>query len=110
MNRGYCCNSELRILPARKVDERLQRPPYADRSIQHMVHRHAQRALLSTQTSLAEAERLKQRLVLAVACDPFKGESLDNTSTEMRKQNLCRSILTRIDYLPTTLSYYRGMC
>ena len=71
-------------LPKGVRDERLSRPPFSTASsVQYVVHRHSQRAVLAYQTCLAEAERLRKRLYVASASDHVKGVPSENLSNEL---------------------------
>ena len=96
-------------LPPGVKDERLLKPPFFDRPVRYIVHRHAQRAHLVYQTSLAEAERLGRRLYVVTACDHVKGMPSDSLSDELRAKLLSRSNYTQTEYLPGFLLLYRGV-
>ena len=71
-------------LPKGVQDKRLSQPPFSTASsVQYVVHRHSQRAVLAYQVCLAEAERLRERLYVAGASDHVKGVPSENLSNEL---------------------------
>ena len=87
----------------------MHEPPFSDRPVRYIVHRHAQRAHLAYQTSLAEAERLGRRLYVVTAFDHVKGVPSGSLSEELRAKLLSRTNYTRTEYLPGFLLLYRGV-
>ena len=82
--RTYVTQKNVCPLPPGVKDQRLHEPPFSDRPMRYIVDRHAQRAHLAYQTSLAEAERLGRRLYVVTACDHVKGVPSGSLSEELR--------------------------
>ena len=105
----HVVNGVVRPLPPGVRDERLSKPPFSTNSIQYVVHRHAQRAVLAYQTCLEEAERLQQRLYVATASDHVKGIPSEHLSNELRTKIFSHTNFNHTECMPGSLLLYIGM-